>query len=188
MTEYMTMEEAFKCGDKDIPFIEGVYNITGYSKKQLMENPNSLRPTVVDHFSDQWQVQRMYLCQGCGKYFRSEDCESISGVGTFNCDKCNHPSERKVLTGLEEWAKYYDDDRESGLHKMHFLKGFDHGEPQGRLAEWLRPEQVEFRKLCHIILKDLYDHSDDRYTATLYVGLKGTLKNLNPPSEHTEER
>ncbi len=58
MTEYMKMEQAFECGDNDIPFIEGGYNTTGYSKKQLLSNPNGLRPTILDHFSDQWQVQK----------------------------------------------------------------------------------------------------------------------------------
>lgn len=57
MRGYMTMSQAFECGDNDIPFIEDGYNKAGYSKKQLMENPNALRPTIFDHFSDKWQVK-----------------------------------------------------------------------------------------------------------------------------------
>ncbi|MCK5604924.1 hypothetical protein KAR91_23745 [Candidatus Pacearchaeota archaeon] len=56
--EYLTMSEAFECGDDDIPYIEGGFNRTGYSKKQLLENPNGLRPAVLDHFSNIWRVKK----------------------------------------------------------------------------------------------------------------------------------
>lgn len=59
MTEYMTMAEAFQCGDNDIPFIEDEFNCNSkYTKGYLRSTLNDVayRPSYDEMESDQWQV------------------------------------------------------------------------------------------------------------------------------------
>ncbi len=195
MTKLMEAKECFDlCNDDDIPFIEDGFNyLWRKTKKELLKSADQgmqLGTMLESSISDKWQIQRMYLCQGCGKYFKSEDCESISGSGTFNCDECNHPEEPNVLTFEESEAKYWiipgvlD---EKGYWRRGYKTGFGDGDQNGKLAEYQRPEQIDLRKGIKDFLIDMETNSEDHEeseTLSLYrVKLKSLLENLKPPTD-----
>ncbi len=143
-TRYYDMKQCFDaCGDEDIPFVEGLYNDErGLTKKIATRHHHY--PSFEAAWSDQWQIQRMCLCQGCKEYFKSEDCESISGSGTFNCDECNHP-EQPVPQTASEYIKNCDQ-REGFAFEEIYSEEITKAFNGGKLAEYQRPEQVELRE------------------------------------------
>lgn len=63
MTKYMTMQQAFECGDDDSPYIKGHFNdgfrVMGYTKKAIMSGEmgaESVQKMIENSLSDQWQV------------------------------------------------------------------------------------------------------------------------------------
>ncbi len=58
MTKYMTMREAFKCEDDDIPFVEGIYNTKCMLPKVRLLKDDLRYLTIDAALSGEWQVQK----------------------------------------------------------------------------------------------------------------------------------
>lgn len=90
MTKYMTMKEAFECGDNGIPFIKGFFNnFRQRTKKELLAErgitPES-RPSIDQALSDQWQVipaeSKVLTADQIRTKVRAEDPINTKSVGT----------------------------------------------------------------------------------------------------------
>ncbi len=189
MTEYMDMKQAFKCGDDDIPFIEEGFNhLWRKTKKELLKSADQGMQlgTVLEYsLSDKWQVQRMYLCEECGKYFPSEECESISGQGTFICDKCNHKTESKVLTAEEIVSRARKQrDLRDVLSDGALISLANDSIKNGQTKEWLRPEQTALRDAVEEwdSVPEIGDGSESRkQRCDALSKVSNAIKNLKPP-------
>ncbi len=119
MIKYMTMSEAFKCGNNDSPFIDGEFNSDkDFTKKGLLELSEydgfKPWPSPKNQLSDQWQVQK---------------------------------AEPKVLTAKEVWdgGHFMHGIFDETISVSTFNRIFKSGDKNGQLREWLRPEQAELR-------------------------------------------
>jgi hypothetical protein len=110
MTKYMKMEQAFKCGDDDIPFLEEGWNSTGkLTLKYILDNQVNF-PTPNAIASDKWQVIKAEP-----KVLTAEEIEEIARKqgpvdGIWNAD-CVHATVRNTIAlchkyfSLKEWNR-----------------------------------------------------------------------------------
>ena len=149
ISKYMTMREAFQCGDDDKPYIEDGFNCTlTYTKKQILQkqrpetDPCTVFKMVKDSLSDKWQVQK---------------------------------AEPKVLTVEECFKKYsirqMEKDFAPGRDYFHF--GFGDGKGQGRLER-----DLEVRPVVKAIQKYQNDDSIEFHESGIFEALEN-LKPLN---------
>lgn len=87
-------------------------------------------------------------------------------------------AEPKVLTSHQA-AENRDSDSANKMTKIEnafYRTGFEEGDQNGQLREWLRPEQVELREA----VERLIETSNDT-CGPIYLELEKALENLKPP-------
>lgn len=85
------------------------------------------------------------------------------------------PAEPKVLSAGEACIEEFGN-RPLGSREHAYIDGFNEGDKNGQLREWLRPEQVEARKALNK-LRGMCTSSNHRSIADR------AFKNLKPPYE-----
>lgn len=119
--KYMTMEQAFKCNDDDIPFIDGKYSEGGFNSgiesgepltKSLLMKAAS-RPSITHALSEKWQVKK---------------------------------ADTKVLTATEVVRQYQKTQitnfSEHGFSLKQAIELVKYAEQNGKLIEWNRTSDL----------------------------------------------
>jgi hypothetical protein len=151
MSGYMTIQEAFECGDDDIPFIEGGFNnFRRQTKKEMSDTPTNpeSRPSVSDILSDKWQVQK---------------------------------AEQKILTAEEWVKTAGKDipDLTNIIQVQLLLTAYNAGDKNGQLKQWQNHE--ELRETVKIVIRGLCGKQEEKISRDeMHVILLSALISLKP--------
>jgi hypothetical protein len=157
------MKECFDaCGDDDAPFIQigsRCWNQALRSKKHLLLNDAVVPVYYIQ--SDKWQIKRAEPKVLSAEKIAKQFCEEF-GIYAEG----QHIISKQFLDILAKTA-----------------------DKNGQLREWLRPEQVELRRVAENAV-DSYGKLTGCYSQTVtkyYHELKDELKNLKPPYEKDDD-